>query len=35
MLLCTLLTAFQVLEEMPWLSESDIKDIPSVIFPIH
>jgi len=25
----------QVLDEMPWLSESDLKDIPPVIFPTH
>ena len=30
-----LIDYFQVLDEMPWLSESDIKDIPPVMFPIH
>lgn len=30
-----LIDYFQVLDEMPWLSESDIKDVPPVIFPIH
>ena len=30
----TLLSVFQVLDEMPWLSESDIKDIPPVLIPI-
>lgn len=31
----TLLTVFQVLEEMPWLHESDIEGLPYVMPPIH